>query len=237
MADAGAAVVLRDDELSAAACARRRQAARRPRHLAAMAARVARCSHAPAPRASSPARSRGRTAASLAAVTDDDLGGPAAALHRDRGAGMCGLALVGQALGAEVTGSDRAPTRRRSAPPRAPGSSRSWATTPPTSQRTPRSSSPRVPAGEPRARGRPRARPESCTAPTCSARSPRCGRDRGHRHARQDDDVEHGRARAARPGWTPPTSSAARSARPARTPAGGRGSGSSSRPTSPTARC
>ena len=33
------------------------------------------------------------------------------------------------------------------------------------------------------------------------------------------------------------TSSAARCARPARTPAGGRGSGSSSRPTSPTARC
>ena len=50
--------------------------------------------------------------------------------------------------------------------------------------------------------------------------------------------VEHARPRAARlRAWTPATSSAARCARPAPTPAGGRGSGWSSRPTSPTARC
>ncbi len=57
------------------------------------------------------------------------------------------------------------------------------------------------------------------------------------RHARQDDDVEHGRARAARlragPGYL-----VGGDVRSTGSNAGwGTGSGSSSRPTSPTARC
>ena len=153
------------------------------------------------------------------------------------GAGMSGLALVARALGATVTGSDRAagsPYARRCA---RPGSSPSSATTPPTSPTAPRSSTRRaIPPDNPERApsAQPRAAPRR---PARRAHAPAAD-DRRHRHARQDDDVEHDRPRpAAAAAWTRATWSAARCARRARTPAGGRGSGSSSRPTSPTARC
>ena len=62
--------------------------------------------------------------------------------------------------------------------------------------------------------------------------------DRGRRHARQDDDVVDGRARAARGrAGSGLADRRRRSAAGCQTRTGARASGSSSRPTSPTARC
>ena len=87
------------------------------------------------------------------------------------GAGMSGLALAAQELGAEVTGSDRSggsPYARAAAG----GGDRAAhrATTPRTSRRAPRSSSrPRSRRRTPSAPPRASAACGSCTAPTCSA--------------------------------------------------------------------
>ena len=116
---------------------------------------------------------------------------------------------------------------------------RDRATTRPTCRPGPSSSSP------PRSRRRTRSGPSgasaasaSCTAPRCWASSPACAR-----RSRSPARTARRRRRAcssmpcAAAGSTRATSSAAPSARRAPTPAGGRGSGSWSRPTSPTARC
>ena len=153
------------------------------------------------------------------------------------GAGMSGLALVAQELGAighrlrplrrlllrgaAARGRDRARRRprRRQRARRAPRSS-----TRPRSARRTRSARSRPARAAPR---RPARRADAAAAD-----------DRRLRHPRQDDDLEHARPRAARQrARIRPTWSAARCARPARTPAGGRGSGWWSRPTSPTGRC
>ena len=151
------------------------------------------------------------------------------------GAGMSGLALIAAALGASVTGSDRAPssyTDRLRQHGIEPVFGHAAANVPP----APRSSTPRpsrrttpsAPAGRRGAAPRRSPRRDRRAAPLP-------GRDR---HARQDDDVgDGGRTRSRAPASIPPTSSAASCAPPAPTPAGGRGSGSWSRPTSPTARC
>ena len=157
------------------------------------------------------------------------------------GAGMSGLALVAHALGATVTGSDRARRlalrRRRCARVGIEPAAGHDAANVPDGAEVVVSS--RDPAGEPGARRGARARPARAAPRRAAGRADAAAPDdRRHRHARQDDDVEHARARAARLRHGPgATSSAARCARPAPTPAGARGSGSSSRPTSPTARC
>ena len=90
-------------------------------------------------------------------------------------------------------------------------------------------------ARQPRARHR-RAR----AAPRRPARRAHAAEadDRGLRHPRQDDDVEHGRPRAARRRGRPELPGRRRGALDRRQRRlGRRGSGWSSRPTSPTARC
>ena len=94
----------------------------------------------------------------------------------------------------------------------------------------------RDPARQPRARRPARAR----AAPRRPARRAHAAAadDRRHRHARQDDDVEHARARAARLRDGPELPRRRRGPLDRRQRRlGRRGSGSSSRPTSPTARC
>ena len=148
------------------------------------------------------------------------------------GAGMSGLAVVAQRSARR----HRLGSRRRLAVLRRcarPASSRRSATT---AANVPAGAevvySTRDPAGQPRAHDR-RAR----AAPRRPARRAHAAEadDRRLRHPRQDDDLEHARPRAARRPELP-----GRRRGPlarARTPAGARASGWSSRPTSPTAGC
>ena len=113
---------------------------------------------------------------------------------------MSGLALVAHALGASVTGSDRAAGSAYGGPLRAagiePAIGHDAANVPGGAEVV---VSTRDPARQPRAGGCPRARPARA-APRRPARraDPAAPDDRRHRHARQDDDVEHARPRAAR---------------------------------------
>ena len=116
--------------------------------------------------------------ASLPAVTDERAwAGRRLHFVGIGGAGMSGLALVAHALGAEVSGSDRAESAYAGAAARRRGSTRASATTRRTCRggrrgrlldRGARRTTPSAPR-------RARAGCSSCTAPTCSARSPRCG--------------------------------------------------------------
>ena len=162
---------------------------------------------------------------------------PPAALHRHRrrrderaGAGRPLARRRGDRLGPlgrlALPGAAARPRRRARRRPR--GRQRA--------ARTPRSSS--------RARSRPTT-PSSAAAPGELHRAELLGEltraeadDRRRRHARQDDDVEHGRARAARLRDGPELPGRRHRALDRRQRRlGRRGSGSSSRPTSPTAAC
>ena len=174
------------------------------------------------------------------AVSDDTLERPRLHFVGIGGAGMSGLALVARALGASVTGSDRAAgSPYLGAAARARGRARRGP------RRRERAAGrrgrrlQRDPARQPGARDRPRARPARA-APRRPARRAHAAEadDRGHRHPRQDDDLEHGRPRAARLRDGPGLPGRRRGPLDRRQRRlGRRGSGSSSRPTSPTARC
>ena len=157
------------------------------------------------------------------------------------GAGMSGLALVAHALGAEVTGSDRAAGRRTRARCGPPASSRRR---PRRRQRAAGAEVGRLlerdPGRQPRARGGARAR-AARAAPRRPAR-----RDQRADAARSPLPAPTARRRppsmvvhALRGcGHGPGLPGRRRGAlAPAPTPAGGRASGSWSRPTSPTGRC
>ena len=154
------------------------------------------------------------------------------------GIGMSGLALVARALGAAVSGSDRAESPRWSACAR------------PAARRSSGHAADNVPDGAEVvfSTAVPEDNPERAIA-----------RERGQRELHRADLLAeitalrrciaitgtHGKTTTSSMvvhalrgcGLTRATSSAGRCARPARTPVGARGSGSSSRPTSPTARC
>ena len=133
------------------------------------------------------------------------------------GAGMSGLALVAHALGASVTGSDRAAGSPYGGPLRAAGIEP--AIGPRRGQRPARRRARRLlrdPAGEPRAgRSAASAASASCTAPRCWASSPACAR-----RSPSPAPTARRRRRAcsstpcAAAAWTRATSSAAPSARP-----------------------
>ena len=111
------------------------------------------------------------------------------------GAGMSGLALVARELGAEVTGSDRSGGSSYAA---APARRRDRADRGPRRRQRPRGGRGRLldrdPAREPRARRR-----RERAAPRGPARRAHAvaADDRRVGHARQDDDLEHARPRAA----------------------------------------
>ena len=117
------------------------------------------------------------------------------------GAGMSGLALVAHALGATVTGSDRAAGSPYAGPLRAAGVEP--AIGPRRGQRArprPSSSSPRRSRRRTRSApiGRERGQRELHRAAAAGRAHPAAPDARRHRHPRQDDDVEHARPRAAR---------------------------------------
>ena len=136
----------------------------------------------------------------LAVSTNQPWSGRALHFVGIGGAGMSGLALVARSLGATVTGSDRVGAGRPTWP--AAGARGRAGRGPRRRQRARGGRGRRLqrdPAGEPRARDRPRARPARA-APRRAARRADAAQadDRDQRHPRQDDDLEHGRARAAR---------------------------------------
>ena len=155
------------------------------------------------------------------------------------GAGMSGLAVVAHALGASVTGSDRAAGSPYAGPLRAAGiepvAGHAAANVPDGAELVVSSAIP--PENPERAIGRERGLRELHRADLLGELTrlrPTIAVTGTHGKTTTSSMLVHALRGC---GMDPATSSAAPSARPARTPAGGRGSGWSSRPTSPTARC
>ena len=122
------------------------------------------------------------------------------------GAGMSGLALVARSLGAEVTGSDRSaglrlPRRRCARSACEPAAGHDAAHVPDGAEVVVSSA---IPPENPERAVAARARPARAAPRRPAGRADAAqADDRRHRHPRQDDDVEHGRPRAARRGLDP----------------------------------
>ena len=117
------------------------------------------------------------------------------------GAGMSGLALVARALGADVSGSDRAdsPTLERLRDGRLHGRGRPRRRERAAGRGAEVVYSTAVPPDNPeRAVARERGQAELHRADLLAEITALRALHRRHRHARQDDDLEHGRPRAAR---------------------------------------
>ena len=232
MAEAGAAVVLPDDELTPQRLRAEVDALLAdPARLAAMAHGVG---------GAGPPGRGGRRRRRRPGGSRDELGRAQAALHRDRrrrderpGARRARARRAGDGIGPLGLRLPRAAARGGDRPGHRPRGGEH-----------PRGRRRRGRRVHGHRRRQPRARRGGRTRAARAApqRAPRGGQrgeaHAGHRRdARQDDDELDGRPRPAADGGGPRrTSSAASCARRAATRPGARGSGSSSRPTSPTAR-